>query len=160
MITTYLLLLSLVFLSAIILVQDYTNRKVHVILLLAYIVVSAYFQILQNVHIKIYLIESAANFSILFLMLLSLFIYFKWLRKIALSSTIGLGDLILFGAFVLGYSTIEFVIHFTIGLMVSLLLHLLLKKNYTGALTVPLAGYMSIYLSCQKVLHEFIPVAL
>lgn len=155
MITYYLNLFLILLLSALILLQDYKDRKVHLFNLLGFAFAAASFQTQQNIFLKIFFIESLLNLLLLLIMLLSIYIYFKWIRKINPRTTIGIGDLILFIAYVTGYNTLEFIIHFTAALVASLCLHLLLKKSYKNYDTVPLAGYMAIYLSLQKLLHEF-----
>ena len=65
---------------------------------------------------------------------------------------IGIGDLLLFIAFTLGYESTEFVIHFTMAMIFSLVVHLLMKSFYKKHKTVPLAGYMAVFFSFDKTL--------
>jgi hypothetical protein len=151
----YLILFFLIAISLIILFQDYRDRKVHLLLILGFVAGSAILQIQKNILINIFLIESLVNFAVLLLMLTGVFVYFKWIRKMNPSTSIGTGDIIVFLAFVLGYEIMGFAIHFTLALLVSLCLHFLLKSKDVKYKTVPLAGYMVIYFSMQKVFNEF-----
>ena len=76
------------------------------------------------------------------LMMLSIF-YFKLKRKnIRITGLIGLGDILFFLALAVGFPMVSFIYILTSCLILSLVLHLLLKDDKFQ--TVPLAGYASI----------------
>ncbi len=81
-------------------------------------------------------------FTFIFISIISL--YAKLKLKTSILKTIGLGDLLLFFAVSLTFSTVSFIIIFICALIFSLVLHLVLSKN-KKAITVPLAGYMSLF---------------
>ena len=82
------------------------------------------------------------GFILIFVLIISLYAQLK--LKMAVLKAIGLGDLLLFIAVSLAFSTISFIIIFISALIFSLALHLVLSKN-KKVLTVPLAGYMSLF---------------
>lgn len=83
------------------------------------------------------------NLCILSLLMLVSYSYFKIRRKdISFSELIGLGDLLFFLAIAIGFPIISFTVILTSCLILSLVIHLILKTESSP--TVPLAGYASI----------------
>ena len=80
-----------------------------------------------------------------------IFLYSTFKLKVKLSKTFGLGDGLLFIALAFSFAQLTFMIVFVFGLVCSLLLHLVLKKNKTE--TVPLAGYMSLFFALTYGAH-------
>ncbi|SNR62945.1 hypothetical protein SAMN04488009_2837 [Maribacter sedimenticola] len=75
------------------------------------------------------------------------FVYTKYIRGMKfLNVSFGLGDVLFFYAFALGFPTITFLVLFTCSIMFSLVISLFNSKDYniTG---VPLAGLMSLFLA-------------
>jgi hypothetical protein len=66
-------------------------------------------------------------------------------KKPFLNHSFGLGDLLFFYAFALGFPTMTFIILFANSLIFSFLLYLAFKKS-RNLKTIPLAGFMSIFL--------------
>lgn len=151
------LIIALLFNAIFIFYQDYKERQVHLFALVVFIVFATVLQWHQHLFIEIYAIEVLANFLLSLLMLIGVYVYFKLIRKKNAVNMIGLGDLVLFLAYIVSYDTTSFIIHFAIALLVSLLIHLLFQKKYKKFQTVPLAGYMALYLGLQKMLFHWIP---
>lgn len=80
------------------------------------------------------------------LVLLILWLYTRFIRnKKFLNVSFGLGDVLLFYAFALGFATVTFLILFVASILVALLWSLVyLKRSSKG--TIPLAGLMSSFL--------------
>lgn len=146
------IIVLLVIIAGWILYQDYTSRQAHLIALLLFCFLTAVLQFKQHLFWQTFLVESIANLLITLLMLAGVSIYLRVVKKIDFKESIGLGDLIVFVAFITAYDISTFVIHFCFGLLASLFIHVLIKKHYKKFKTVPLAGYMAVYLSIQKYL--------
>lgn len=86
------------------------------------------------------------------LLIFILFIYSKFKLKTRFFSAIGLGDLFLFLVLSVSFSSVSFVVIFTGALIFSLILHLLLTK-VNKTITVPLAGYISLFFLISYVCH-------
>ena len=83
-----------------------------------------------------------------------LYVYTKLIAKIKfLNHSFGLGDLLFFYAISLGFPTLTFIILFTFSILFSCLVYFLFKKNKS---TVPLAGYMSLFLLSTIIVSVFI----
>jgi hypothetical protein len=130
--------------------QDLKERRVHLAMILMFVLLAAVHRYFQTSFYQLFLIESSVNLCLLALLIVLIAAYFRLIRKIDPKTTIGKGDLLIFPAFCLGYDIQGFVIHFTIGLCASLILHLVLKRLYRSHQTVPLAGYLAIYFCIQK----------
>ncbi|WP_019037738.1 hypothetical protein [Psychroflexus tropicus] len=82
------------------------------------------------------------NLMVIGLMMLSIYLYSRFKLNQKLFTVFGLGDLLFFICMALGFSSLNFIIIFVFSLIFSLLIHLTLRdKN-----TVPLSGYMSLFL--------------
>ncbi|MDD7886024.1 hypothetical protein [Flavivirga sp. 57AJ16] len=81
-------------------------------------------------------------FILIFVLIISL--YAKLKLKTSILKTVGLGDLLLFVAVSFICTTVSFIVLFISALIFSLVLHLALSKN-KKVMTVPLAGYMSLF---------------
>lgn len=92
------------------------------------------------------------NFIFIFLLVLIISLYAKFKLKTSIFKTIGLGDLLLFLTLSSSFSTISFIIIFISSLIFSLALHLVSSKKQK-LLTVPLAGYMSLFFLITYMVH-------
>lgn len=89
---------------------------------------------------------SITNILLISGVLLLLFLYTRlFSRKKFLNTSLGLGDILFFYAFSFGFPTLTFVILFVASLLFSLFLFLVLK-SLQHMETVPLAGYMALFL--------------
>ncbi|WP_124981835.1 hypothetical protein [Nonlabens xiamenensis] len=150
-----ILLIVLAISAAIILLQDLKDRQVHLVVLLLFLLASGCLQYSKSLFFQIYILESAVNTALILLMLGGVALYFKFLKGMDPKQTLGKGDVVVFLAFALGYGIEEFVLQFVISLVAALSLHLILKRKYTTHTSVPLAGYMTIYLAGQKFIEQF-----
>ncbi len=90
--------------------------------------------------------------------ILILFLYTKHIaHKKFLNVSFGLGDLLFFYAFALGFPTMTFVVLFVGAILFSLIIFLFSKTN-TEEETIPLAGLMSFFLM-GILLVSFLPNA-
>lgn len=92
------------------------------------------------------------NSIFVLLLLFSILIYSKLKLKVNLLKTIGLGDILFFLAMAVAFSTISFIVIFTSALIFSLLLHILFNRE-NSIKTVPLAGFMSLFLMFTYFAH-------
>ncbi len=74
------------------------------------------------------------------------------LRKPFFKEVFGWGDLLFFMALAIGFPTVTFIIIFVFSLIFSLLVWLVIK-NRADHNTVPLAGYMSVFLGVVFILN-------
>ena len=101
---------------------------------------------------ELFYLSIGFNFIFIFLLVLIIRLYAKFKLKTSFFKTIGLGDLLLFLTLSLSFSTISFIIIFISSLIFSLVLHVAYSKKQ-NFLTVPLAGYMSLFFSITYVAH-------
>jgi len=84
----------------------------------------------------------AINLIFVSVLILLVFLYTRYKLKASFNQAFGLGDLLIFLALSFSFSTVTFIILFNCGFLFSVVLHLTIKKNF---ITVPLAGYMSLF---------------
>ena len=77
----------------------------------------------------------------------------KFKLNVPLTQTIGIGDILLFVALTLSFSTVSFIVIFISALIFSLLLHLFRGGKTKLKTTVPLAGYMSFFFLMSYLFH-------
>lgn len=98
----------------------------------------------QNTLPELFYMSLKFNIFFVLIFILIIFLYAKYKLKTPILETIGLGDFLLFFAISLSFSSLAFIIMFISALIFSLILHLTLSKN-KNSVTVPLAGYMSVF---------------
>lgn len=134
--------LILVIVFAFVLYQDFKSRLVYWFLY-PIIGVLAFAIQLQNLPVSIALTNLGFNLLFVVLILLVSTLYIKF-RNLDFKNTIGIGD-ILFFLFIAGtFSIVSFLVLFVFSLVFSLILHIVLN-NKKEQVTVPLAGYMSLF---------------
>ena len=147
------ILLTAIGLNALwILYQDLKFREVYLISILSFVLLTGWQNWSKHLFWNTFLLESILNLLLIAVLIKVSFIYLVLLRKKKPKELIGIGDLLLFFAFVVGYGITEFYIQFTLALIASLLLHLFIKNQYTKHQTVPLAGYMATYFFLEKLI--------
>jgi hypothetical protein len=100
----------------------------------------------QNTLPELFVNAIILNLIFVFLLILTTLLYSRLKLKTKFFNAIGIGDFLLFIGLSLSFSTISFIIIFISALFFSLLMHLALKR-LSSFKTVPLAGYMSLFLS-------------
>jgi cytochrome bd-type quinol oxidase subunit 2 len=123
--------------------QDSKERKVYWFF---YPIVGVLVFVMQIIKISIYpaLINSGFNLSLVFLIIMSCFVYVKLKLHQPLTEVLGLGDILFFIAIAFSFSIVSFLFLFVFALLFSLLLHLVLQQRQTDK-TVPLAGNMALF---------------
>ena len=137
--------IALILIFGIIIYEDLNTRLVHWVLfpVLTFLLGWLFY---NKVGFSIFVMFTSINIMIISLLLFILFLYAKWIIKLPFLNTVfGLGDLLFFYALSMAFPTITFIILFVSALIFSLLLHLVIKKKKTQT-TVPLAGYMSVFI--------------
>jgi hypothetical protein len=147
--------ISMIILASTICYQDVKTRLVHLILLVGFIGLLAFKAVWETSYIEVLVLERLINLIILSLTLLLVWIYFKFIRKKRFLNVIGMGDILVFLAFVIAYEANTFIIHLTLSLIFSLLLHFIFKNNYKKKDTIPLAGFMCIYFIGVLLMERF-----
>lgn len=95
----------------------------------------------------VFLLNFTFNSFLLSLIILLLFAYTKVvLKKKFINHSFGIGDLLFFYAFGLGFPSMTFIVLFSCSLLFATALFYFLKKR-SPIKTVPLAGFMAIFLS-------------
>ncbi len=101
------------------------------------------------------LLFSGANMLLITGIILILFLHSTYiLRKKFINVSLGVGDILFFYAFALGFPTMTFIILFVGSVLFSLLLFFLLKRMHEVH-TVPLAGLMSLFLMAVFIMDMF-----
>lgn len=106
----------------------------------------------QNTLPELFLTSVTINFIFVALLIFVVYLYSKIKLKNALLKSIGLGDILFFLAVSLSFSTVSFIIIFISSLIFSLGLHLFISKNQK-TVTIPLAGYMSLFFFVSYIFH-------
>jgi len=126
-----------------ILIQDIKERKVYWFLF-PIVGLCAGILFYQNTYPQLFYTTVLLNLVFVAILIAIVFLYSKFKLKTTISNTFGMGDGLLFFALTFSFSSISFIILFVFGLIFSLTLHLILKKNSKHQ-TVPLAGYLSLF---------------
>lgn len=125
--------------------QDVRERMVHWVLFPILAMAMGYLYS-ERIGTHQYALMVFANLLLVTSILSILYLYTKYLRgKEFLNVSFGLGDLLFFLAFALGFPTITFLILFTSSILFSLSIFLAMKK-INGEKNAPLAGLMSFFL--------------
>ncbi len=112
---------------------------------------------LQHTTLLLFLISCGANILLVTAVLLLLWGYTRYFRKKRfLNTSFGLGDILFFYAFALGFPTLTFTILFAAAIVFSLLAFVILRYLKESE-TVPLAGFMGIFLMVTFLLQLFTP---
>lgn len=148
-----MLLVKLILIIAFIVVflQDYKERQVYWFMFLIVGFLGG-FLFYKSTLPELFLTSILLNISFIALLVFTMYIYAKVKLKTNLLNTIGLGDLFLFMALAVSFSTMSFIVIFISSLIFSLLVHLYLSKNKKTE-TVPLAGYMSLFFLASYFFH-------
>lgn len=123
--------------------QDLKNREVHLFWFFILLFSTAFLYI-QNTVWQVFLISSLINLTIVLIISFITFLYIKFKLKMNFEQAFGLGDLLFFIAVSFAFATYSFLMVFVIGLLFSLLMHIIVKRFQTKQ-SVPLAGYMSLF---------------
>ncbi|WP_050807317.1 hypothetical protein [Bizionia argentinensis] len=126
-----------------VLIQDIKDRQVYWFLF-PIIGLCSGVLLYQNMLPALFYITIFINFIFIAILVAVVFLYSKIKLKTSISNTFGLGDGLLFLVLAFSFSSISFLILFVFGLIFSLTLHLLLKRKLKQ-ITVPLAGYLSLF---------------
>lgn len=134
--------------------QDVRERMVHWFLFpIAALCMG--FLFLHHSGLEQYSVLVSVNLLLVTTVLSILFVYTKYLRGMEfLNVSFGLGDMLFFVAFALGFPTVTFLVLFTGSITFSLFIFLLSKKNKNHE-NVPLAGLMSFFLIGTYLISSF-----
>ena len=147
--------LFLVVLLVLVVLQDIRQRQIHVLLPLAILFIG-----LSINFDKILLLLAQWSSSLVFLILVFaiLAIYatikFKEMTN-PFSSMIGVGDFCYLFCVIPLFSFHYYLLYFSVGMIFSLLLFLMVKQIIGHVQTVPLAGYLSLFLMAILVVENF-----
>src|SRR5690606_12987489 len=102
------------------------------------------------------LLNSLLNIITMSIIILICYLYSKFImKKEFINGSIGIGDILLFIFLCLTFSSIAFIILLAFSLIFSLLLHQIAKQKKNN-LTVPLAGYISLFFAAIYIVSFFI----
>jgi Type IV leader peptidase family len=106
----------------------------------------------RNTLQELFYVSVLINFIFVSLLLGFVYLYTKIKLKTDFNTVFGYGDVLLFIGLSLSFSSVSFIIIFISSLIFSLVLHLVTKKQ---SMTVPLAGYMSLFFGLTYVAFWF-----
>lgn len=147
-------LIALFLIYLIIAYQDLKDREVNWILfpLTAIFMAIIY---LDKVSTTQFCIVVLTNLLLITAVLLILLLYTKFIRgKEFLNVSFGLGDVLFLYAFAFGFPTITFLVLFTASILFSIVIFQILSQK-KHADSIPLAGFMSIFLIAAYTLNLF-----
>jgi len=124
-------------------IQDKKDREVYWFLF-PIIALTSGILLYNNLLPELFYITLIINICFVLILLAVVFFYSKFKLKTTMGSTFGLGDTLLFFALAFTFSSVSFLVLFVFGLLFSLLVHIIFKKN-SKYKTVPLAGYLSLF---------------
>ncbi|MBS7256713.1 general secretion pathway protein [Flavobacterium branchiicola] len=132
----------LILVFALVLYQDFKNRLVYWFL---YPVIGILAFIIQLHKLPLQIAITNLGFNLLFIGLIlgGSVLYLKF-KNLDFTDMIGLGDVLFFIFIAASFSIVSFLILFVFSLVFSLILHLILH-NKKQEVTVPLAGFMSLF---------------
>lgn len=136
-----ILLLGLLYITY----QDVKERNVSLWLLIMVLLLMGYLHI-QNSTTVLFLANSFVNMGIVFLIVVTLYLYTTFKLKQAFLTAFGLGDLLFFITIAIAFPTLTFIVLFTFSLFFTALIYFLFSKKLNHQ-TVPLAGLQSLYFS-------------
>ncbi|NAY93495.1 general secretion pathway protein [Muricauda sp. JGD-17] len=126
--------------------QDFRERQAYWFLFPLAMILFGSLHYSNSVESSLFLNYVMFNMLLVTLIVVALYAYTRFVaKKRFLNHSLGLGDILFFFAFALGFPTITFIILFANAIVFSLLTYLFLKKVYLGE-TVPLAGLMGLFL--------------
>ncbi|MGW9686775.1 hypothetical protein [Flagellimonas sp. 2504JD1-5] len=126
--------------------QDFKERKVYWWLFLLVMLFLGTIHFLNTVVPSVFLSYIGLNVLFVTLILCILYLFTKIIaRKRFLDHSLGLGDILFFYAFALGFPTLTFIILFANAILFALFVFLVTKRKMSLK-TVPLAGLMGLFL--------------
>ncbi len=135
-------------------VQDFKERAVVWFLFPLLGILMCSMHLLQS-NVRQLLLFAGANVLLITGILLILFLHTTYiLRRKFINVSLGVGDILFFYAFALGFPTMTFIILFVGSVLFSLVLFVFLKRIHEVQ-TVPLAGLMSLFLMAVFVMERF-----
>lgn len=136
-----------------ILIQDLKERKVYWVLfpIVGFCCALLHY---QKTLPELFIMSAVMNLIFVLILLAIVFIYAKLKLKTNFSSVFGPGDALFFLCLAVSFSTVSFIVIFIGALMFSLVLHLVLSRNRPN-LSVPLAGYMSLFFGFAFIAYWF-----
>ncbi len=94
---------------------------------------------------ELFITTTVFNVSFILILLAVIAVYTKLKMRLHLLQTLGLGDILLFLALTVSFPTVSFIIIFLSALIFALVVHLIGSRHQKTPISVPLAGYMSLY---------------
>ncbi|MCF6297760.1 MAG: hypothetical protein L3J08_07235 [Flavobacteriaceae bacterium] len=138
--------------------QDIKQRAVWIILLPVFAVTGAVLFYTETIADH-FIYAVPINLTIVGVLILINYLFAKFiLKKSLFKETLGVGDLLFFIAFALSFPTLSFINFFVFSLLFSLAVQMVLKlftkeKSNNTQKTIPLAGYMSVFLIAVYATH-------
>lgn len=134
-------------------IQDIKQREVWNYHFILFGAIGTFLFFSDSHSIEFYLLSILVNVLLVILILLLTKISMKVIFKRD-SNYLGLGDVFLFFAFAVSFPTMTFINFFVFAILFTFVLHLLVKKSYKpDHKTIPLAGFMSIFLLCMYIAY-------
>ncbi|RDY60769.1 hypothetical protein DX873_00885 [Flagellimonas nanhaiensis] len=126
--------------------QDFKERRVLWYIFPLIAVLSAFIHFTNTIHWKVFVYYMVINCILVSCVIAILYIYTNLIAKKAfLDHSIGLGDILFFYAFALGFPSTSFVVLFVCAILFSLFTFLSIKNRFKLR-TIPLAGLMGTFL--------------
>ncbi|CAL2085593.1 Type IV leader peptidase family protein [Tenacibaculum sp. 190524A05c] len=124
--------------------QDIKERKVFIWLLVLAIGCNGVLYYQQTLQ-QLFFLHISINSILILILLLILFVYTKFKMKMSLFEALGLGDILFFLVFAIGFPVETFLLLFITSLLFSLIIFISLKAKLRHK-TVPLAGFQALFL--------------
>jgi Flp pilus assembly protein protease CpaA len=146
---------ALLFILGWIAYQDIKQREVWNYHFILFGIIGTFLFFSDSLSIEFYLLSILINVLLVVLILLLTKISMKVIFKRD-SNYLGLGDVFFFFAFAVSFPTMTFINFFVFAILFTFVSHLLVKKIFKpDHKTIPLAGFMSIFLVCIYLANWF-----
>ncbi len=147
----FILKIILIFTLLGITIQDFTERKVFLWLIIFSGLIVSFFHF-RMVYLEQFTITTIVNFSIVIFIIIVLLAYSTFLLKKRFNTTFGLGDFLFFLVLAIGFPTVTFLIIFCFSLIFSLTIYFFLKKRFKND-SIPLAGLQAAFLCIVLIIN-------
>ena len=123
--------------------EDVKERKVTQLLFIFLFVIGGFLNVRQQIF-EAFIINTSINITMVFLIVLILFLYSKFKMNIELFQGFGLGDLLFFLFMAISFPTLSFLVLFSTSLIFSFIVSITFQKKLKEL--VPLAGLQALFL--------------
>lgn len=132
--------------------QDFKERKVYFLLFIGAAILGGSLHFIKTISWYTFMQSCLINYAFLAIIILVLSAYSRFKMQKKLTNTLGLGDILFFIVIATAFPTLSFLVLFSLSLIFSLILFLILKSSLQHK-TVPLAGLQALFISLVMIVN-------